>query len=88
MNPTRSAETTADNGHRTTIIETIVAVAPDVADDIGDVGDDVDLFEEFGLDSMDRLNIMTAISESTGVAIPEDRYPELTTMSALIGHVS
>lgn len=88
MNPTRSAETTTNSGRRPTIIAAIVVVAPDVADDIGDVGDDVDLFEEFGLDSMDRLNIMTAISESTGVAIPEDRYPELTTMSALIGHVS
>ena len=53
-----------------------------------DVGVDVDLFEEFGLDSMDRLTIMTAISEASGVSIPDDRYSELTTMSALIGHVS
>jgi acyl carrier protein len=74
--------------HRQTIVAAIVGIAPDVVVDIAEVGDDVDLFEEFGLDSMDRLNIMTAISESTGVAIPDDRYPELTTMRALSGLLS
>lgn len=83
MNPTQPV-----TNSRAAIVAAIVATAPDVVDDIAGLGDDVDLFDEFGLDSMDRLNIMTAISESTGVEIPDDRYPELNTMSALIGHVT
>ena len=78
----------ANDEHRTRIIEAIVATAPDVADDIGDIGDDVDLFEEYGLDSMDRLNIMTALVASTGVDIPDDKYPQLSTMGNLIRHLA
>ncbi len=73
---------------RVTIIAAITATAPDVADDIRTVGDDVDLFEEFGLDSMDRMNIMTEVVASTGVAIPDEQYSRLNTMNELIGHLS
>ncbi len=38
------------------------AIAPDVADELPDLDPDIDLFEEYGLDSMDRLNIMTALT--------------------------
>ena len=66
----------------------IAATAPDVADELGDLDPDLDLFEEFGLDSMDRLNIMSAIAASTGVEIPDDRYPHLTSLNRLITHLS
>jgi acyl carrier protein len=66
----------------------IAATAPDVADELGDLDPDLDLFEEFGLDSMDRLNIMTALTASTGVEIPDDRYPQLTSMNQLIAHLA
>ncbi len=66
----------------------IAATAPDVADELGDLDPDLDLFEEFGLDSMDRLNIMTAITEATGVEIPDDRYAHLTSMNRLLAHLS
>jgi acyl carrier protein len=65
-----------------------VKTAPDVADEVADLDDDLDLFEEFGLDSMDRLSIMTTIVEATGVEIPDSQYPRLTTMESLIGHIS
>jgi acyl carrier protein len=73
---------------RSQIIAAVAAVAPDVADEIGSLGGDVDLFEEFGLDSMDRLSVMTALVASTGVEIPDGEYPHLTTMNRLIGHLS
>ena len=73
---------------RSIVVTVITATAPDVADDIATIGNDVDLFEEFGLDSMDRMNIMTALSESTGVSIPDEQYPRLNTMNDLIGHLS
>ena len=66
----------------------IAATAPDVADELADLDPDLDLFEEFGLDSMDRLNIMSAIAASTGVEIPDDRYPHLTSLNRLITHLS
>ena len=73
---------------RSLIIAAVAATAPDVADEIGSLRDDVDLFEEFGLDSMDRLSVMTALVASTGVEIPDSEYSRLTTMNRLIGHLS
>lgn len=73
---------------RSAVVAAITATAPDVADDLPTTDDDVDLFEEFGLDSMDRMNIMTAVVESTGVPIPEERYSRLNTMRDIIGLLS
>ncbi len=73
---------------RNAIMTAIVAVAPDVADELPDLDSDVDLFEEFGLDSLDRLNIMSALATATGVEIPEDQYGRLTTIDQLTGALS
>ena len=81
-------ETTQPTELRRVIDEAIAATAPDVADELADIDPDLDLFEEFGLDSMDRLNIMTAIAESTGVAIPDDRYARLTSVNRLLAHLT
>ena len=69
------------------LVAAIATVAPDVVDEIADLDRDVDLFEEFGLDSMDRLNIMTALSDATGREISERQYPELTTINQLLTHL-
>ena len=66
---------------RAAVADAISMIAPDVADELPDLDPDADLFEEFGLDSMDRLNIMTALTQSTGAEIPDDRYPQLTSMN-------
>lgn len=71
----------------TAVVTAIVAVAPDVADDIDALDPDADLFEEFGLDSMDRLNIMEALAEATGVEIPERRLSSLVSMNQLVTHL-
>ena len=73
---------------RELIADAIATIAPDVADELPDLDPDLDLFEEYGLDSMDRLNIMTAITASTGVEIPDERYPQLTSMNRLIAHLA
>jgi len=73
---------------RGVIAGAIAAVAPDVADELPDLDPDLDLFEEYELDSMDRLNIMTALTASTGVEIPDERYPQLTSMNRLIAHLA
>lgn len=48
---------------RVVVADAISTIAPDVADELPDLDPDADLFEEYGLDSMDRLNIMTAIAQ-------------------------
>lgn len=76
------------NELRHVVLTAIVSTAPDIAAEISTIGDDVDLFDEFGLDSMDRMNIMTAVVESTGIQIPDELYPRLNTINELIGHLS
>ena len=66
----------------------IRAVAPDVVDEIATIDADVDLFEEFGLDSMDRLTIMSALAASSGRPIPEQLYPRLTTINEIRNHLA
>lgn len=73
---------------RSQIIAAVSATAPDVAGEIRSLGQDVDLFEEFDLDSMDRLSVMTALVAATGVDIPDGEYPRLTTMNRLIAYLS
>ena len=73
---------------RGVIADAIASIAPDVTDELPDLDPDIDLFEEYGLDSMDRLNIMTALTASTGVEIPDQRYPQLTSMNRLIAHLA
>jgi acyl carrier protein len=73
---------------RRAIDDAISTVAPDVADELVDLDPDVDLFEEFGFDSMDRLNIMTALAQSLGVEISDARYPHLTSINRLLAELS
>ena len=73
---------------RVVVADAISTIAPDVADELPDLDPDADLFEEYGLDSMDRLNIMTALAQSTGVEIPDDRYAQLTSMNRLVAHLA
>lgn len=67
--------------HRSTVRDAIRRVAPDVEPD--DIADDVDFRLDAGLDSMDFLNVLAAIAEVTGVEVPEQDYPSITTIAAL-----
>lgn len=60
------------------VIEAIHRVAPDADLSSLDPGDDI--FEALELDSMDTLNIATAIEELTGITIPERDYPKVRTL--------
>jgi acyl carrier protein len=44
-----------------------------------DVGDDDHIQDDLELDSMDVLNLVTALHERLGVDIPEADYPEIST---------
>ena len=57
---------------------TLQEIAPDV--DATTLADDADLQRTLDLDSMDFLNFVIALSEATGVEIPERDYPFMATV--------
>ncbi len=73
---------------RALIIEIIGSVAPDVADEVTDLDRSIDLWHELQLDSMDHLNVMTEISDRTGIEVEERLYSQLRSIDALAAHLS
>ncbi|GAA1835244.1 acyl carrier protein [Actinomadura chokoriensis] len=60
-------------------------VAPDI--DAAQVGGDVDLRADLGLDSLDFLGFVEALTEGSGVRIDEDDYPELFTLDGCVAYL-
>ena len=60
-------------------------VAPEV--DLDAVDPDVPLQEAMDLDSMDFLNLVTALHEQTGIDIPERDYPSVSTVAGFVAYV-
>ena len=56
-----------------TVQEEINNIAPEV--DLATVDPAADLREAFDIDSMDFLNLVTALHHRTGIEIPEIDYP-------------
>ncbi len=48
---------------------------------------DVDLVEEVGLDSMDLTTVVLVLQDEFKIQIPEDEYPNLTTVRKLANFV-
>ena len=64
--------------YRTAYLEELTRVAPDI--DPATVGDDDHIQDDLELDSMDVLNLVTALHERFGVDIAESDYPEIATL--------
>jgi acyl carrier protein len=58
-------------------IEELVKVAPDIEADT--VGDDDHIQDDLELDSMDVLNLVTALHARFGIDIAESDYPQIAT---------
>lgn len=56
--------------------------------DPGAVPPGADLHEELSRDSLDRLNIVVGIAETTGVEMPTADYPQPQTLEACVRYVS
>lgn len=67
------------------VVRTVLDIAPDV--DIDDIAPDVPLQEQLDFDSMDFLSLVTALSEATGVDVPERDYARLATFEGCIEFV-
>ena len=65
------------NDIRTAFLEELAKVAPDIEPDT--VGDDDHIQDDLELDSMDVLNLVTALHARFGIDIPESDYPQIAT---------
>lgn len=65
--------------------DALAGIAPEA--DLATVGDDEDLREALDLDSMDFLNFVIALSQASGVKIPDADAPKLHTMRGMVGYL-
>ncbi|ROV58050.1 acyl carrier protein [Vibrio ponticus] len=70
-----------DNQIADMIANAITHIAPEMEFD--EIDRDEDLREECDLDSMDFLNLITALKKSTGVSIPETDYAQVRSYNQL-----
>lgn len=69
-----------------TIVEQLVhRIAPEV--DLSTAEWDAPLQEELDLDSMDFLNLVTALHEETGVDVPERDYPQVASLDGFVEYL-
>lgn len=70
---------------RDLIFDALADIAPEV--DRDHVDDSVDLTEQLDLDSMDYLSWMIAISEATGLEIPQRDTARFLTVSGAVSYL-
>jgi len=75
-----------DTDYRAAFLEELTRVAPDI--DPSTVGDDDHIQDDLELDSMDVLNLVTALHERFGIDIPEPEYPEISTPSRAAAYLA
>ena len=71
---------------RAVIRDELGRIAPEVEFDSIDPG--ADLREQIDIDSIDFLNLVTALHQRLGVDIPETDYPKLATLNGIIDYLS
>ena len=71
---------------RTAFIEELTAIAPDI--DPATLGEDDRLQEDLELDSMDVLNLVTALHRRLKVDIPETDYPQIATLALALSYLT
>ena len=53
----------------------------------GEWSDDAAFTDELGLDSLDLVELVARLEQATGVYVPDEDLPRLTSVSATIAHV-
>lgn len=71
---------------RATVLDAIGQIAPEA--DLGALADDAAIQEAVDLDSLDFLDLVTAVSEATGVDVPERDYPEIATLGGFVRYLA
>lgn len=68
------------------LIEELGNLAPET--DAATIDPDADLRESLDIDSMDFLNLVTALHQRLGIAVPESDYAELRTLNGAVAYLS
>jgi len=71
---------------RRVILEELINVAPDL--DPEDIGDEDHLMDDLGIDSLDFVNLLSALQKRLGIPLPEIDYPRLTSVAALAKYLA
>lgn len=71
---------------REIVIDALTQVAPEV--DPATLNDAVPLRDQVDIDSMDFLNLVIALTDATGVQIPEADYPLLQSVDDIVGYLA
>lgn len=77
MTPQQAEAALAEELHR---------LAPDIT--LSDIDRTADLREQFDIDSMDFLNLVTALSKRFGIPIPDADYPRLASFSSAVDYLA
>lgn len=71
---------------RTVFLAELSKIAPDI--DPATVSDQDHIQEDLELDSMDVLNLVTALHARFGIDIPESDYPQIATPALAIAYLT
>ena len=71
---------------RALLEELLRRIAPEV--ELDGIDPDVPLQESMDLDSMDFLNLVSALHDRTGIDVPERDYPLLSTVAGFVAYVA
>ena len=64
------------------VVDAVRRVAPDR--DVATVDPSADLAQDLGLDSLDFVRLVELVHDATGVAIPEARFPDASTVEGIV----
>jgi acyl carrier protein len=82
---TQPSPPTTPTEARALVLEALQEVAPDV--DPATVESGTRLQEDLDLDSMDFLNLLAALSDQSGLDIPESDYARLATVEGCVSYL-
>lgn len=71
---------------RTTILDTLTEIAPNV--DLDKIQDEINFRDQFDFDSLDFLRFVTALNERLQVRIDEADYPRLSSLKGCLDYLN
>jgi acyl carrier protein len=73
-----------ENDARAAVLSALSEVAPEMEE--GSIDPTADLQQQLDIDSLDFLNFVIALKGRTGIEVPEDDYPEITTLDGCVAY--
>lgn len=70
---------------RTIVLNELTGIAPDIDESTLDAN--ADLREDYDLDSMDSLTLITALHKRFGVNIPDTDYDQLASVNGIVAYL-